>query len=132
MHNQSTAALLSLPIARNNGFVRLSPNQGMLCFLAFMVALWTLLCAISHRSPDVDGMEQLVWASSLELGYYKHPPFPSWIMYLLTQMMGRPYWLSFFAGMLSCALGLWFVWLLGKEMTTARNAFIATALVSTT
>lgn len=132
MQNSHATTPSVLPALARNRTILLSPNRQMLCFLAFMVVLWTLLCAVSHRSPDADGMEQLVWAASLELGYYKHPPFPTWIMYLLTQIVGRPYWLSFFAGMLSSALGLWFVWLLGKEMTTARNAFIATALVSTT
>ncbi|MFA5491040.1 MAG: glycosyltransferase family 39 protein, partial [Candidimonas sp.] len=132
MRNPSITTHPALSAPARNRAILLSPNRQMLCFLAFMVMLWTVLCAVSHRSPDADGMEQLVWAASLELGYYKHPPFPTWVMYLLTHVFGRPYWLSFFAGMLSSALGLWFVWLLGKEMATARHAFIATALVSTT
>jgi hypothetical protein len=132
MQNQSVTLDAVVPVFGRKAVLQLSPDQKMFCFLAFMVALWTLLCALSHQSPDVDGMEQLVWSASLELGYYKHPPFPSWIMYVLTQLFGRPYWLSFFAGMLASTTGLWFVWLLGKEITTIRNAFIATALVSTT
>ncbi|RTZ40968.1 glycosyltransferase family 39 protein [Candidimonas sp. SYP-B2681] len=107
-------------------------NLQVLLFLAGMVALWTLLCAISHLAPDLDGMEELVWASSLELGYYKHPPFPSWVMYGLTQLFGRSVWLTFFAGQLCSTLALWFVWLLGREFTTPRKAFIVMLLLSTT
>ncbi len=107
-------------------------NLRVLCFLVGMVALWTTLCAISHSAPDLDGMEELVWASSLELGYYKHPPFPSWVMHGLTQVFGRSIWLTFFAGQLCSAFALWFVWLLGREFTTPRKAFIVMLLLSTT
>lgn len=107
-------------------------NRSVLVFLVIMVTLWSVLMALSHRAPDLDGMEELVWASSLELGYTKHPPFPSWIMYWLTQLFGRPVWLTFFAAQVFSALGLWFVWLLGREITTPRKAFMAVLLVSTT
>ncbi len=96
-----------------------------------MVLLWTVLCGVSHRAPDLDGMEELVWASSFELGYYKHPPFPSWVLYGLTFVFGKPVWLTFFAGQLFSALALWFVWRLGCEFTTPRRALMATLMVST-
>ncbi|MBB5217130.1 glycosyltransferase family 39 protein [Parapusillimonas granuli] len=99
-------------------------------YLAGMALLWTLLCGISHRAPDLDGLEELVWASSLELGYTKHPPAPSWLMYFLTRIFGRPVWLPFFAGQLMSALALWFLWRLGREFTTPRKAFMAMMLVS--
>lgn len=104
----------------------------MLACLAAMVCLWTVLCAISHKAPDLDGMEELVWAASLELGYTKHPPLPSWFMYFATEALGRPIWLPFLMGQLFSALGLWFVWKLAREMTTPRLALMATLLVSTT
>jgi 4-amino-4-deoxy-L-arabinose transferase-like glycosyltransferase len=106
-------------------------RRNVLLLLAGMVALWTVLCAISHRAPDLDGMEELVWASSLELGYFKHPPVPSWFMHGLTQIFGRPVWLTFFAGQLFSALALWFLWLMGREITTPRKALIAVLVVST-
>src|SRR3546814_15796636 len=96
-------------------------NLRVLLFLLGMVALWTVLCGVSHRAPDLDGMEELVWASSLELGYYKHPPVPSWFMHILAQVFGRPVWLTFFAGQLFSALALWFIWRLGCEFTTPRK-----------
>jgi len=102
----------------------------VLLYLAGMVLLWTVLCAVSHRAPDLDGMEELVWASSFEFGYTKHPPLPSWFMYALTSIFGKPVWLAFFAGQLVSALGLWFVWRLGCEFTTPRKALIAMLMVS--
>jgi hypothetical protein len=29
-------------------------------------------------------MEELVWANRFELGYQKHPPLPTWLLYPLT------------------------------------------------
>lgn len=104
----------------------------LLAYLVGMVLVWTVLCAISHKAPDLDGMEELVWASSLEWGYSKHPPLPSWFMYGLVELFGRPLWLTFFAGQLMSALALWFVFLLGCEFTTPRRALIATLMVSVT
>lgn len=104
----------------------------VLLFLAGMVALWALLCGISHKSPDLDNMEELVWASSFEWGYYKHPPVPAWFLYGLTSLFGKPIWLTFLAGQLFSALALWFVWKLGCEFTTPRRALIAMLSVSIT
>ena len=101
-------------------------------YLAGVVLLWTFLCAVSHKAPDLDGMEELVWASSLEWGYSKHPPLPSWFMWALVELFGRPLWLTFFAGQLVSAVALWFVFLLGCEFTTPRRALIATLMVSVT
>ncbi|NYT25426.1 glycosyltransferase family 39 protein [Alcaligenaceae bacterium] len=100
--------------------------------LAGLAAVWTVLMALSHSAPDLDGMEELVWAVSLEWGYIKHPPLPSWMLYGLTQLLGRPLWLPFLAGMISSATALWFIWLLGREFTTAGKAAVAVLLVSTT
>ena len=104
----------------------------LLIYLVGMVLIWTVFCAVSHKAPDLDGMEELVWASSLEWGYSKHPPLPSWLMYGLVELFGRPLWLTFFAGQLVSALALWFVFLLGCEFTSPRRALIATLMISVT
>lgn len=88
--------------------------------------------AFSHQAPDLDGMEELVWASSLELGYTKHPPLPSWLMYFAVKLFGREIWLPFFMGILAAAAGLWFIWKLGCELSTPYKSFAATLLVSVT
>ncbi|MYN14123.1 hypothetical protein GSY71_13335 [Pusillimonas sp. TS35] len=106
-------------------------NATVLLLLLGMVTLWTLAVGLSHSAPDRDGMEELIWASSLELGYSKHPPLPSWIMYAATQIFGRPIWLPFFVGQLCSALALWFIWKLGCEFTTPPRSLSAVLLLST-
>lgn len=105
-------------------------ERAVLLYLFCMLVLWFSLTAISHKAPDLDGMEELVWASSFELGYLKHPPLPSWVMYALTQVFGRPVWLSFLAGMLASTLALWFLWKLAREMLPPPTAFIVVLLAS--
>ena len=117
-------------MARPDGVTRHEAQGVLMVYLLLMIVLWTVSCALSHKAPDLDGMEELVWASSLEWGYSKHPPLPSWIMYVLVELFGRPIWLTFFAGQVVSALGLWFVYLLGCEITTPRRALIATLMIS--
>ncbi|GGB97215.1 hypothetical protein GCM10007205_03120 [Oxalicibacterium flavum] len=102
----------------------------VITLLLLHLALWTFFTGISHRAPDWDNMEELVWAGGLEWGYYKHPPMPSWILHVLTLVFGRPVWLTFFTGQISVVLALWMIWKLGCEFTTQRRALIATLLVS--
>ena len=112
---------------------RLDRDDGLMALVLIgLIIIWTALMAFSHSAPDLDGMEELVWAVSLEWGYIKHPPLPSWMLYGLTQVLGRPLWLPFLAGMMSSAAALWFIWLLGREFTTARKAAVGVLLVSTT
>lgn len=101
----------------------------VLLLLIGHLLLWTLLTGISHRSPDLDNMEELVWGNTFAWGYYKHPPLPSWIIFALTNLFGRSVWITFFAGQLSVTLSLLMVWRLGCEMTSQRNALIATLLI---
>lgn len=121
----------SLPI-RLPWFTRAPHSAFVVLCLLGMVALWTTLCALSHSAPDLDGMEELVWAVSLELGYTKHPPLPTWIMHYATQWLGATVWLPFLMGQIFSALGLWFIWKLGCDITTPQRALMATLLVSVT
>jgi len=100
--------------------------------LVGMVALWVGLLAVTHRAPDLDSMEELVWASSFEWGYLKHPPLPSWLLYPLTWLFGKPVWLPFFAAQTLTALALYLIWRLGCEWTSAARSLIAVLALSTT
>lgn len=110
--------------------IRPPKNAFVILCLISMVLIWTFLMAISHQAPDLDGMEELVWASSLELGYTKHPPLPSWFMYIATKVFGREIWLPFFMGILFSAIALWFIWKLANEMCSPYKSFMVTLILS--
>ncbi len=62
---------------------------------------------IFRQAPEWDNMEELVWANSFELGYQKHPPLPTWVLYPLTLIFGRVTWLPTALGLMCVALGQW-------------------------
>jgi len=99
-------------------------------FLAFHLLLWTLLATISHRAPPWDNIEQLVWMQSLEWGYYKHPPFPTWWVHFWTLLLGRSIWVTFFAAQLNVVMMLWFVWRIALLVASPLRAFSATVMTS--
>ena len=54
-------------------------------------ALWLGLLGASSLTPPIDNIEQLTWVRSLEWGYYKHPPLPTWLLWPVVQLLGlRP------------------------------------------
>ena len=95
--------------------------------------LWGLAAALAYHAPDVDSAEQFVWSVSLQGGYYKHPPLPSWIMHGLVALFGPSLVLPVVATQGCIALALALTWRLGCEfMSPARSgaAALLTSLVT--
>lgn len=107
----------------------LSIEPLVLLVLGLHLLLWTLFTGLCHSAPDVDNMEELIWGNVFQWGYYKHPPLPSWVHFALINVFGRQVWITFFAGQLSVTLAFYFIWRLGREFTSQRNAFIAVLLM---
>jgi len=99
-------------------------------FLVFHLLIWTVLATLSHTAPPIDNMEQLVWMQSLEWGYYKHPPFPTWWVHFWTSLLGRNIWVTFFAAQLNVVIMLFFVWRIALMVISPARAFAAVVLTS--
>jgi 4-amino-4-deoxy-L-arabinose transferase-like glycosyltransferase len=61
-------------------------------------ALWLGLLLRLYPSAPLDNVEQFVWAQSLEWGYYKHPPLPTWMLALVVKVFGAKVWVSYVLG----------------------------------
>ncbi len=92
--------------------------------------LWGLGLGWTRRAPELDSAEQFVWAFSMESGYWKHPPLPSWIMHGLLSVFGPSVTLPFVATQLCVTLALALTWKLGCEFMSPSRSLIATALTS--
>ena len=58
-----------------------------------LIAMWVLVPAGVNNGQWGDHFEQFVWAHSLEWGYHKHPPLPTWLLAGTIGLLGRsPYW----------------------------------------
>ena len=101
-----------------------------LAYLVFHLLLWTVLASVSHRAPPLDNVEQMVWQQSLEWGYYKHPPFPTWWVHGWTLLLGNAMWVTFFAAQLSVVLMLFFIWRIALLLTSPVRAFASVVLSS--
>ena len=78
-------------------------HWGLALALAW-VALWVLVPAAVNPGQWGDNFEQYVWAHSLEWGYHKHPPLPTWLLGGLIALFGpSPYWAYLLAAL--CTAG---------------------------
>ena len=69
-----------------------------------LVAMWVLVPAGLNPGQWGDNFEQFVWAHSLEWGYYKHPPLPTWVLAALIAVLGpSPAWTYLLAAL--CTAG---------------------------
>jgi 4-amino-4-deoxy-L-arabinose transferase-like glycosyltransferase len=79
-------------------------RHGPLVLAAAIIALWVIVPACRNSAQWGDNFEQFVWAHSLDWGYYKHPPLPTWLMGGLIALAGPSrYWAYLLAGL--CNVG---------------------------
>ena len=104
------------------------PQWATPAFTAVGIALWVLLASLTNSGQFADNIEQFVWAQSLEPGYWKHPPLPSWLLWAALNLFG--FW-SGWTYLLSaaCFCGTaFFGWCIARRIAGARVAAIAVLL----
>ncbi len=84
--------------------------QPWLVLLAF-VPLWTIYAVISNGAADIhtDTAEAYSWGREMLWGYYKHPPFWSWIAHDWFAVFPISSWSAYLLSTVNVALGLYFV-----------------------
>jgi 4-amino-4-deoxy-L-arabinose transferase-like glycosyltransferase len=122
-----TSSIITLPSERSVGAPALRPGHVVGISLA-VVVLWALWAAYFNTAQFGDNIEQFNWAQSLELGYHKHPPLPSWVLGCVVKLFGPSiYWAYVLATM--CLLGTAFLtWQIGRELVGDRAAAAACLL----
>lgn len=99
-------------------------------FVAFHFLLWFSVGFFSQRAPHWDNVEELVWSQHLAWGYFKHPPFATWVVHFFVSIFGRHFWVTYLVGQLSVALMLLVVWRVGLLLTTPIRAAASVILTS--
>ena len=93
--------------------------------LLLFAAVWLAHLSLTSLSAPVDNIEQLVWVRSLEWGYYKHPPLPTWLIWVPVQWFGVSAWASYGLGA-SVTLGsMWILWSLLRKLRGPIHANVA-------
>lgn len=81
----------------------ITPRVWTWLILGLFGALWLWHLGSVALSPPADDIEQLTWMRSLQWGYYKHPPLPTWMLWAFVQLTGWSAWSSYLLGAL-CTL----------------------------
>lgn len=105
----------------------LQPLHAVAVALALVMA-WAVWAAVFNTAQFGDNIEQFGWAQSLELGYRKHPPLPSWVLGAVVRLFGPSIYWAYALSTL-CLLGTaWFTWLIGRRLIGERAAAAAVVL----
>ena len=81
-------------------WLRSRDNAGLMVAagLLLFAVVWLAHLSYTSLSPPTDNIEQLTWLHSLEWGYYKHPPLPTWLIWMPAQWFGANAWTSYVTG----------------------------------
>ena len=94
-------------------------------WLALVVAaqvLWIGCSAITNTALFPDVAEQFIWSKSLEWGYYKHPPLPTWLFASAISVFGPHPWVAgALSGLCLAATGV-LTWSIAKALLGWRAA----------
>jgi len=95
-------------------------------FLLAYFLIWSIAPAFLASSPPIDVSEGINWGSEWQFGYYKHPPFSSWVLFSFYRLFGHvgPYLLS----QLYVILTLVLVYQLGRKFLPQALAFLGSIL----
>lgn len=96
---------------------------------ACAIAAWSLAAAVANLAQYADNLEQFAWAHGLELGYWKHPPLPTWMVALPIRLIGfSVYWPYALAA--ACFIGTaFFTWRITLRLFGSQAALFAVLLL---
>jgi hypothetical protein len=97
-------------------------------FACTVVIAWVVMLASTHPAQYSDSIEQYNWAHSLQWGYWKHPPLPTWIMRGAIALMGASHWTAPLLAALCLCASAFFVWLLARTLLSERAANLAVVI----
>ncbi|TVO72410.1 glycosyltransferase family 39 protein [Sedimenticola selenatireducens] len=107
---------------------RLSAKQLFIGLVIMQIFIWTLVPTLTHTSLPLDVVrEGLAWGHEWQWGYHKHPPLPSWLVEISFLLLGDvgPFLLS----QLAIVTTFIFIFLLGREIFSEKEALIAVLLL---
>lgn len=98
-------------------------------FAALAIAAWSLAAALTNLAQYADSLEQFTWSHGLELGYWKHPPLPTWLIAAPIRLIGfSVYWTYALAA--ACFVGTaFFTWRITQRLFGQQAAMYAVLLI---
>ncbi|MDO8767422.1 MAG: glycosyltransferase family 39 protein [Burkholderiaceae bacterium] len=96
---------------------------------ALAIAAWSAAAAYVNPAQFADNLEQFSWSHSLELGYWKHPPLPTWLIAAPIRLIGfSVYWTYAMAA--ACFIGTaYFTWRMTQRLFGLQAGMFAVLLI---
>jgi hypothetical protein len=86
------------------------------------VFVWVFWTSFWDKGLYGDNVEQFIWSHSLEWGYHKHPPLPTWLLAAAISLAGPAWWLTnALAAICVAATGV-FTWLIARRLASQSVA----------
>ena len=116
-------------LARLVAMVEANPAAAFIVFAVVHAALWTVLPAALCRNLPLDVIEGVAYGQDWQIGYWKHPPLPWWLIDIVRRIAGPRPWPLFLLGQLAVVLCFWAVWRLGCRIVRPLEALVAVVLL---
>lgn len=96
---------------------------------ALAIALWSGSASWVNLAQYADSLEEFTWSHGLELGYWKHPPLPTWLIATPIRLIGfSVYWTYALAA--ACFIGTaFFTWRITLRLFGQQAAMFAILLI---
>ncbi|MEO8156067.1 MAG: glycosyltransferase family 39 protein [Rhizobacter sp.] len=107
---------------------RPAARDPLLWFALVMAWVWVLMPALINPGQQGDHFEQFTWAHSMEWGYHKHPPLPTWLLAIAIKLFGASPYAPYGVAALMATGTCVFTYLVARELLGARTASLAIVL----
>ncbi|MEO7939843.1 MAG: glycosyltransferase family 39 protein [Burkholderiaceae bacterium] len=104
---------------------RWSTGQQLVLVVTLFAVLWVATLVLTSVSPPADNLEQMLWVQSLQWGYYKHPPLPTWLYWIPVTLFGAHLWTAYLTAALVNFASIAVFWHLMRQLRGARFGYIA-------
>jgi 4-amino-4-deoxy-L-arabinose transferase-like glycosyltransferase len=96
------------------------------------VAAWTLYGVLAKGGQDInyDTAELIAWSREPALGYPKHPPLPTWLVWAWFEVFPLADWAFYLLAIASAALALWIAWRLSDRVLAPERRILGLAVLS--
>ena len=112
--------------------LNLRPSKNIKVVLAvfgiLLVFIWVAWTTYWDAGLYGDNVEQFIWVHSLEWGYYKHPPMPTWLLGIAIQLIGPHSWLTNALAAICFAVTGCLTWLIARHLFNEKVANTALVL----
>ena len=99
-------------------------------FVLVFLIFWSAVPWLLQQEPPIDNLEQLNWALHPALGYSKHPPLPSLILWLCAQIAPAGLVMTYVLGATQVLFTLIIAYWLGTATLDRKRAWLGALLIT--